>query len=164
MTKKSEDLLSERIKKALFFPETISYRAVPHVCRKCGGRVGRAVSGQGPSPGGNPLWRCFNCGEAQTGIEPHCICWCGLKFRGEVVSKYECVPTSLIQMDPRLRDLLSQCGVTEKSGQEVGVVLRDSFRALFTKILEEEAEREVIIDNTEPTESKTKSSRSKIPK
>ena len=33
-----------------------------HLCRSCGGRILRCVKGNGMTPGGNPLYKCADCG------------------------------------------------------------------------------------------------------
>lgn len=42
-----------------------------HLCRDCGGRVLRCVTGNGITPGGNPIYKCADCDN------------CGAEFRCE---------------------------------------------------------------------------------
>lgn len=47
-----------------------------HLCRHCGGRILRCVRGNGPTGGGNPLYRCSLCGRSAAAIGPEALCWC----------------------------------------------------------------------------------------
>ncbi len=47
-----------------------------HICRKCGGRILRRVTGGGATPGGNPVFRCASCGTQKSGMGPGVLCCC----------------------------------------------------------------------------------------
>ena len=52
-----------------------------HLCRSCGGRILRSVSGAGMTPGGNPVIKCADCGKAAAASGPEALCWCGFSHR-----------------------------------------------------------------------------------
>jgi hypothetical protein len=98
-----------------------------HLCRHCGGRILRCVSGGGPTGGGNPLYKCASCGLSGAAYLPAVLCWCGFKHRGNAEGAYRCLPFSLINEHPRLREAFLAAGCDPAAG-EVGVVLRESAR------------------------------------
>lgn len=101
-----------------------------HLCKSCGGRILRCASGGGPTPGGNPIYRCADCGRSSSGMGPEVICWCGFEMRGQHASAYRCVPFSAIKERPELADMLGACGCDPKRGtSEVGIVLERDFRS-----------------------------------
>lgn len=103
-----------------------------HLCRSCGGRILRCVAGQGPSAGGNPLWKCADCGKAMTGMGAAVLCWCGFSMRGNRATAYTCVPFSLIKEKPDIAQALINsfraCGCEPDRG-EVGIMLEKEYRA-----------------------------------
>jgi len=68
-----------------------TFTITDHMCRECGGRVLQIASGGGPSGGGNPLYRCADCGNSSCGIGPKVICWCGFHYRGQTDTPYQCM-------------------------------------------------------------------------
>ena len=93
-----------------------------HVCRKCGGRILRCVSNV-ITGGGNPLWRCADCGEQTSGMTPACLCWCGYKQRCQTISGYTCVHRREGEMNENMRIAMSKCGFDIRKGGEVGIAL-----------------------------------------
>lgn len=67
-----------------------TYEITDHLCRRCGGRVLQQVGG-GPSGGGNPAFRCADCGARATGMGPECVCWCGYTHMGYAEQPYMCL-------------------------------------------------------------------------
>jgi hypothetical protein len=95
-----------------------------HICRFCGGRILRCEKGTGMSPGGNPLYRCADCGKSCYSMMPDPICWCGLKFKNSNHQSYVCVPFSILKEQPELKDKFYSCGCDPDGPSEVGVLLR----------------------------------------
>lgn len=101
----------------------ITWTLADHLCRKCGGRVLQSASGVGPTAGGNPLYKCADCGEAGVAHGPSVICWCGLKMRGQTSDPaYQCLPFSILEDKPWVREAFLACGCDPDRG-EVGIVL-----------------------------------------
>lgn len=103
-----------------------------HLCRGCGGRILRCVAGQGPSPGGNPLFKCADCGKASTAMGPDVLCWCGFSHRGNHhMTVYQCVPFSILKAMPDKAQALTNsfraCGC-EPGRSEVGIMLEKEYR------------------------------------
>lgn len=94
----------------------------------------RCTSGAGPSPGGNPLFKCADCGTAQTGMGPEKLCWCGFHHRNQSLTAYTCVPFSIIEQKPEAKQALinafRSCGC-EPGRSEVGIMLEKDYRAAF---------------------------------
>ncbi len=101
-----------------------------HLCRGCGGRILQCVSGGGITGGGNPIWKCANCGQESAHMGPECLCWCGFHHRDQQhITAYLCLPFSVLKDRPELREAFLACGCDPARG-EVGVVLgRDLNRA-----------------------------------
>jgi len=90
-----------------------------HLCRYCGGRILRCVKGNGPTGGGNPLYRCASCGRTAAATGPESLCFCGL-------SLHQCLAYSAIKKYPRLRSaLVPGC---DPSYGEVGFAVREAVR------------------------------------
>ena len=106
----------------------ITWAIEPHICRSCGGRVLRGVSGVGMTPGGNPMFRCADCGAAKADMSPSGICWCGFAHRGQHDHGYQCVAFADAADNPRLLAALAACGCQPGRG-EIGIVLVRDFRA-----------------------------------
>ena len=100
-----------------------------HLCRTCGGRVLRCVSGNGMTPGGNPIYRCADCGSASASMGAGAICWCGFAHRSQNATAYRCVPFSILAERPDLRNAFAACGCDPGRG-EVGIMLE---RDLYAK-------------------------------
>lgn len=100
-----------------------------HLCVKCGGRILRCIKGAGPTPGGNPLYRCSDCGVQVSSHDPSKLCWCGMTFKGQHISAYQCVPFSIIATNSKMRDAFLACGCDpERKTSEVGIVTRDAYK------------------------------------
>lgn len=126
-----------------------TWEVVDHICRICSGRILKCATNQGMSPGGNPLWRCADCGHSTWGIGVDCICWCGFTMRSQDHQVYMCLPLSLGHGDKDIARLFGECGFdvqnpSRRSG-EVGVVLLERYRELMQR---KENEK----DTTPPTE------------
>lgn len=102
----------------------ITWQLVDHLCSKCGGRILKSVSGVGMSPGGNPLFRCADCGENCFGLSPSNICWCGMKQKFQSFPAYTCMPYSILKDNPELFGNFMSCGCDPKKGGEVGIIIR----------------------------------------
>lgn len=101
-----------------------------HLCRDCGGRILRCEKGAGPSPGGNPLWKCADCGRATTSMQASALCWCGFSMRQNLGdTAYVCQPFSILEQHPALEEAFRACGCDPKRG-EVGIMLERDFRRL----------------------------------
>lgn len=98
-----------------------------HVCRACGGRILRCASGGGPTGGGNPIFKCADCGASGSGMSPDVLCWCGFSHRGQHATAYICQPFSILESRPELKDAFAACGC--KTGRaEVGIMLERDYR------------------------------------
>lgn len=94
-----------------------------HLCRSCGGRILRCVSGNGVTGGGNPIFKCANCGKARASMGPDDLCWCGHYLRlNDDKRAYVCLPFSVLKERPYLRNAFLACGADPERG-EVGIVL-----------------------------------------
>lgn len=98
-----------------------------HLCYGCGGRILKCATGQGMSPGGNPLFKCADCGKAATGLGPDVICWCGMHHRNNHLKPYRCLPFSILKERPEAEKAFRACGCDPSRG-EVGIVLASDFR------------------------------------
>ena len=101
-----------------------------HLCRSCGGRILRCVSGGGPTGGGNPIWRCADCGKSEASMSPDGLCWCGFSHRqNSGLSPYVCVPFSILEEKPQLLEAFRSCGCDPANGGEVGIMLEKDLAA-----------------------------------
>ena len=100
-----------------------------HICKKCGGRILRCVKGGGPTGGGNPIFKCADCGASGSGMGPEHLCWCGFSHRLQNATAYRCLPFSILKDKPELLNAFRSCG-TEPGRTEVGLVLEDDLRNL----------------------------------
>lgn len=120
----------------------ITWALEDHLCRACGGRVLRSVSGVGPTPGGNPIYRCADCGASTSSMGAESICWCGFHHRmNHNATAYMCVPFSEIEARPESKQALinafRSCGCEPGRG-EVGIMLaRDYSTAVGKNAVEE---------------------------
>jgi hypothetical protein len=80
-----------------------------HACRECGGRVVQ-ITNSGPTGGGNPVWRCADCGIGSAAMGPNCICWCGFQHRGQAGPAYRCVHVDRRANDPIIAEALLREG------------------------------------------------------
>lgn len=111
-----------------------------HLCRGCSGRILRCVRGNGVTAGGNPVFKCADCGEAKASMTPHDLCWCGLRHKHNQRAAYMCLPFSDIEEHPWLHELFLQCGCDPSRSGEVGIVLVDSYRKKFQEEQEKKCE------------------------
>lgn len=101
-----------------------------HLCRACGGRLLRRVGGPSVmTPGGNPIYRCANCGTQKSSMGPDDLCWCGFTHRMNNARPYRCLPFSVLKDTPALEEAFRACGCDPKRG-DVGIVLNDAVRKL----------------------------------
>lgn len=101
------------------------YEITDHLCRNCGGRILRCLD-TGMSPGGNPMFRCADCGESSYGHGPDCVCWCGFNHRNQTMTAYRCLPFSILKEYPDLLKCFLACGC-DPERNEVGIVLENSY-------------------------------------
>ena len=100
-----------------------------HLCRHCGARVLRAVTGVGMTGGGNPVFMCSTCGKGGAAMGPEIVCWCGFQMRGQNLNAYMCVPFSALKDNPHLRQEFQSCGTDPDSQQTtIGVVTENGYR------------------------------------
>ena len=108
--------------------KTLTWALEDHLCRSCGGRILRSVSGAGMTAGGNPVFKCADCGKATAASGPDVLCWCGFSHRrNHHITAYRCLPFSLIESRPELETMFMACGCDPKRG-EVGIVLESDLR------------------------------------
>lgn len=100
-----------------------------HLCMKCGGRILRCVTGHGPTGGGNPVYRCADCGVSTSSMGPDSLCWCGFSHRTQRLSEYRCMPFSILEKHPELLSAFRSCGCEPEKG-EVGILLESHLREL----------------------------------
>lgn len=98
------------------------WRLEDHLCRKCGGRILRCVSGGGVTGGGNPIFKCADCGCSAADMGPERLCWCGFSHRLSNETPYQCVPYSILESRPELLNAFRACGCDPERG-EVGIIL-----------------------------------------
>ena len=94
-----------------------------HLCRKCGGRILRCVNGGGITGGGNPVFRCADCGASTAAMGPQALCWCGFGHRRQTSTAYRCVPYSVLDDRPHLAGAFLACGCDPERGGGVGIML-----------------------------------------
>lgn len=103
-----------------------------HLCRNCGGRILKCVSGGGMTAGGNPIFKCADCGRMTSSSDASSLCWCGTKHKNNhhLRGAYTCRPFSEIDEIPELKNLFLKCGCDPERG-EVGIVLRKDYEKLI---------------------------------
>lgn len=101
-----------------------------HLCKACGGRILQCVAGNGPTGGGNPIFKCADCGRAAAAMGPEALCWCGFAHRNQYGNNaYVCLPFSVLEELPQLKNAFLSCGFDPHSGNgEVGIVLKEDLR------------------------------------
>lgn len=105
-----------------------------HLCKYCGGRVLRCVSGNGATPGGSPIYKCSLCGVVKSGIHPDVICWCGFSHRmNHNSTAYVCQSFDVIEDRPELEEAFRACGCNPNWG-EVGILLESDFRRIRKEV------------------------------
>lgn len=85
------------------------------------------LCGAGMTPGGNPIWRCADCGASKSSTGPNAVCWCGHQRRGQNAMAYVCQPFSVLEQNPDLLAAFLACGCDPKRG-EVGIMLERDYR------------------------------------
>jgi len=104
-----------------------------HLCKGCGGRILRCVTGGGPTGGGNPIFKCADCGTSLSGMGPSVLCWCGFSMKhNHGKTAYQCLPFTILTEHPEWRQAFLACGCDPTRG-EVGIVLEDSIRSIMEK-------------------------------
>lgn len=113
--------------------EDRTWRLTNHLCRGCGGRILRCVSGGGVTGGGNPIWKCADCGKEAAAMKPDAMCWCGMSHKHNHNSTaYVCVSFSILKTRPELLQAFLACGCDPLRGGEVGIMLERAYRARET--------------------------------
>lgn len=112
------------------------YTIEDHLCRKCGGRILKCLD-SGYTGGGNPVFRCADCGAQSCGMSSSGICWCGFRHRGygqETEPPFLCLPFRIIKdMSPSEEikrewvKAFRSCGCEPEKG-EVGMMTNADFR------------------------------------
>lgn len=103
-----------------------------HLCKACGGRILRSVSGAGPTGGGNPIFKCADCGVSTSDMGPSCLCWCGMRHRNQTDYAYMCLPYEILKEYPELLRAFRACGCDPERG-EVGIVTAEDYRKYLDK-------------------------------
>lgn len=103
-----------------------------HLCKGCGGRILRCVKGNGITGGGNPIFKCADCGTSTSAMGPEALCWCGFHHRlNHNATAYACVPFSILIDKPgaaqKLTNAFRSCGCEPGRG-EVGIMLERDYR------------------------------------
>lgn len=99
-----------------------------HLCKACGGRILRCVTGGGITGGGNPIFKCADCGRSNSAMGPEVLCWCGFSHRGNRDNAYTCQPFSVLKERPELLSAFRACGCDPDRG-EVGIMLERDLRS-----------------------------------
>jgi hypothetical protein len=101
-----------------------TWKLTDHLCIHCGGRILLCVTGNGMTPGGDPIRKCCQCGKESTRED---MCWCSMSHRGQTDTPYRCLPFSILKEHPEYEVAFRACGCDPKRG-EVGVVLNAQLR------------------------------------
>lgn len=102
-----------------------------HSCRTCGGRILHREGGPDiATGGGNPIFRCADCGARSSDTGPHCLCWCGFSHRGnDFTNAYQCLPFTILEEHPEYRNAFLACGCDPNNKKtQVGIVLTERLR------------------------------------
>jgi len=100
-----------------------------HLCSGCGGRILKCVKGGGMTPGGNPVWKCAQCGNTKADMVPPC--WCQMTMRmNEHDRPYRCFPFSVLAEFPKLEHGFRACGCDPARG-EVGIMTFADYNRLM---------------------------------
>lgn len=100
---------------------------IDHLCRACGGRILQCATGQGPTGGGNPIYKCADCGVSTSARGPSALCWCGMQFRNNHLNPYVCLPFSILKEKPELREAFLAFGCDPDRG-EVGILNMETWK------------------------------------
>jgi len=99
-----------------------------HICRNCsGGRILRCVTGGGPTGGGNPIYKCADCGISTSSTGPDSLCWCGFNVKNNRLPQFICLPFSILETKPYLRQVFFSYGCDPSKG-EVGIMTKDAYK------------------------------------
>ena len=82
----------------------ITWSIEDHICRDCGGRILRSVTGAGMTPGGNSIYQCADCGKKAH--KANDVCWCGYMQRSNNMRPYRCFNFSIIDKFPKMKEEL----------------------------------------------------------
>lgn len=104
----------------------IHWIIVDHICRQCSGRILQSVANVGSTGGGNPLFRCANCGASSASLGPESVCWCGMTHRGSSERPYLCASKAA---HPEWQSEFEASGCWE-SREEIGIVSEAGVRRL----------------------------------
>lgn len=110
------------------------YVLTDHICKDCAGRILKQKT-PGVSPGGNPIFRCADCGIEGSSPDSKSICWCGNFLKGqERKQTYKCLPLTLADTIPGLSQLFAANGFNvKKKITEIGIVLYQDYKDLLSK-------------------------------
>ncbi len=108
----------------------ITWAITDHICRSCGGRILRSVTGAGMTPGGNSIYRCADCWASTTRMGPDEVCWCGFAMKGSRQPAYMCIPVSMARGNEALMQAIKRCGYNDRSNQEVAIILRADWKEI----------------------------------
>lgn len=98
-----------------------------HLCRGCGGRILKCKTGTGLTTGGNPIYKCADCGQEKASSSASALCWCGFGHRNNTHNTaYRCAAFSILKERPELEDGFRECGCDPARG-EVGIMLESRF-------------------------------------
>ena len=86
----------------------------------------RCVTGGGATGGGDPLWKCADCGKSTSAMGPDALCWCGFSHKHNSVTAYVCLPFTVLDTVPELLAGFRACGCDPKRG-EVGIMLERDY-------------------------------------
>lgn len=112
--------------------KVMTWELSDHLCKWCGGRVLRCVGGAPISGGGNPTWKCADCGKSAAAMGPDVLCWCGYSHKhNHNATAYVCQPFSVLAEKPALLDAFKACGCDPARGGEVGIMLERDWRAVM---------------------------------
>ena len=101
-----------------------------HLCKDCGGRVLRCVTGGGVTGGGNPIYKCADCGKSASALGPEVLCWCSFAHKhNHNATAYVCQPFTVLETRPELLQAFLACGCDPKRGGEVGIMLGRDLRS-----------------------------------
>lgn len=110
-----------------------------HACRGCGGRVLQSASGVATA-GGNPVFRCADCGAGSSGMGPDCVCWCGFQHRRDSTGArpYACIRLAAAVADDALRRAVLAHGFDpDRPRCEVGIYSPDHLREILVRLAAE---------------------------
>lgn len=131
---KIEDLL--RARKTASKESRRTWVIEDHLCRGCGGRILRCVTGNGMTGGGNPIFKCADCGKQAAAMGADALCWCGFSHRNNhPTTAYICQPFTILALGVnysedqviKLRNAFLACGCNPERG-EVGIMLDRDYR------------------------------------